>query len=583
MQKSAHATALQLCVVCRCVRVWLINHGPRQTLWCNNHTQRSRVQKPSWAPRTSAAGMTSFGLRSTLPKDVALVVGATAGAVIIPMAIAPIMEKCSKAYFGWSTNLAQYFGWSEGMSKFAFEFFWGAIKGAISKVVVYPVTSFSEIYRDMSLRAILVSGAPATGSISEFVGQMYAEDGVAAFLMPGPVFKIHLLRYFPTQFTNFMMKDKIKRLVPKYDAKTDFWKFFAVNMASGGIAGALSLSIVYPLDCARDARYWAPPGSALAQTTTVAGAMSQIVLSSPNQSFTALYSGFGVSVVGIMAFRGPYFGLFDFLKERNPWKNDRTWKGMASKFAVAQATAACAGFLGYPLGVLRSGRMMAPGLTPLEILTKVIAAHGIPGLWMGFGFNILRTVGGAMMLVGMDVLKQRLAGPAGAKPKPAEKKPAAKTHDVPPGFKAVILDPERGVLPDVIGEGTHPIGDKQKSTIFCVRPRMYTVFTSEFKSEILSKDSQVVQAEVRMMARPDEARLVDVFKNLGVEYKDLVIPSLVHEELTKIALQLTAQELKMADREKVAMELGLALTDRAKAFHIVLSDFAVVDLKVVCD
>ena len=68
-----------------------------------------------------------------------------------------------------------------------------------------------------------------------------------------------------------------------------------------------------------------------------------------------------------------------------------------------------------------------------------------------------------------------------------------------------------------------------------------------------------------------------------MEYKDLVIPSLVHEELTKIALQLTAQELKMADREKVAMELGLALTDRAKAFHIVLSDFAVVDLKVVCD
>ena len=49
----------------------------------------------------------------------------------------------------------------------------------------------------MSLRAILVSGAPATRSISEFVAKMYAEGGIAAFLMPWSDFKIALLRYFP--------------------------------------------------------------------------------------------------------------------------------------------------------------------------------------------------------------------------------------------------------------------------------------------------------------------------------------------------------------------------------------------------
>lgn len=32
---------------------------------------------------------------------------------------------------------------------------------------------------------------------------------------------------------------------------SDFWKFFAANMASGGLAGAGSLTIVYPLDYAR--------------------------------------------------------------------------------------------------------------------------------------------------------------------------------------------------------------------------------------------------------------------------------------------------------------------------------------------
>jgi solute carrier family 25 (adenine nucleotide translocator) protein 4/5/6/31 len=35
------------------------------------------------------------------------------------------------------------------------------------------------------------------------------------------------------------------------DQKTEFWKFFAANLASGGCAGATSLLIVYPLDFAR--------------------------------------------------------------------------------------------------------------------------------------------------------------------------------------------------------------------------------------------------------------------------------------------------------------------------------------------
>ena len=33
--------------------------------------------------------------------------------------------------------------------------------------------------------------------------------------------------------------------------KSQFWKFFAGNLAAGGAAGATSLLIVYPLDFAR--------------------------------------------------------------------------------------------------------------------------------------------------------------------------------------------------------------------------------------------------------------------------------------------------------------------------------------------
>merc|ERR1712159_556467 len=59
------------------------------------------------------------------------------------------------------------------------------------------------------------------------------------------------IRYFPTQAFNLSFKDAIKKIFPKYSPKTDFGMFFAVNMASGGMAAAGSLCIVYPLDYAR--------------------------------------------------------------------------------------------------------------------------------------------------------------------------------------------------------------------------------------------------------------------------------------------------------------------------------------------
>ena len=59
-------------------------------------------------------------------------------------------------------------------------------------------------------------------------------------------------------------------------------------------------------------------------------------------------AGFSVSVVGIVAYRGPYFGIFDTLKEKNPFKKEKGIVGLASKFCIAQFTAIVAGFISYP-------------------------------------------------------------------------------------------------------------------------------------------------------------------------------------------------------------------------------------------
>ena len=57
-----------------------------------------------------------------------------------------------------------------------------------------------------------------------------AEQGFASFWRGNLA---NVVRYFPTQAFNFAFKDTIKALFPAYNPKTDFWRFFATNMASG--------------------------------------------------------------------------------------------------------------------------------------------------------------------------------------------------------------------------------------------------------------------------------------------------------------------------------------------------------------
>ena len=83
-------------------------------------------------------------------------------------------------------------------------------------------------------------------------------------------------------------------------------------MASGGLAGAGSLTIVYPLDYART-RLASDVGSGNPQFEGLADCLMKTMKSG---GFFSMYAGFGVSVVGIVAYRGPYFGVFDTLKVR---------------------------------------------------------------------------------------------------------------------------------------------------------------------------------------------------------------------------------------------------------------------------
>ena len=139
-------------------------------------------------------------------------------------------------------------------------------------------------------------------------------------------------------------------MFPKVDKNTEFAKFFMINMASGGLAGAGSLMIVYPLDYART-RLASDVGTGKQQFSGLIDCLKKTVASS---GIGGLYNGIGVSVVGIIPYRGVYFGLFDTLSGYNPWqKSENGVLRASSKFACAQFSAIAAGYASYPFDTVR--------------------------------------------------------------------------------------------------------------------------------------------------------------------------------------------------------------------------------------
>ena len=220
----------------------------------------------------------------------------------------------------------------------------------------------------------------------------------------------NVLRYFPTQAFNFAFKDKIKRLMPKVDRKKHPWRAFAVNIVSGGIAGAGSLSLVYPLDTARTQLLICTNDDGSPKYANMVDFFRDW-----NGDVRKLYEGYVVSVAGIIPFRAIYFFVNDTLRAILPWIRDEGLKGLVSKFTCAQGAALCAAYASYPFDTVRR-RLQVDAQRPLgerrykgnlDCLKKVYRVEGVRALFRGAGYNAVRTVTSALALVAYGELKKR--------------------------------------------------------------------------------------------------------------------------------------------------------------------------------
>jgi len=287
--------------------------------------------------------------------------------------------------------------------KFSKDLLTGGTAAAISKTAVAPIERVKLLLQVQDAQKSI--GKKYVGIIDCF-SRVAKEQGFWS-LWRGNL--ANVIRYFPTQALNFAFKDTYKRLfIEGVDKKTQFWKFFAGNLASGGAAGATSLCFVYPLDFART-RLAADVGKD-AGTREFKGLSDCLVKIFKSDGPIGLYRGFVVSVQGIIIYRASYFGFFDTVKAmvaKDPKKVN-----FFVAWGIAQVVTIGSGVTSYPWDTVRRRMMMQSGKKELlytntwDCFKKILKNEGPRAFFKGALSNVFRGTGGALVLAIYDEIKK---------------------------------------------------------------------------------------------------------------------------------------------------------------------------------
>lgn len=278
----------------------------------------------------------------------------------------------------------------------------GGAAGAFSRTVMAPVERVKLL---MQLRDRKYPSKTAIQTAKE----VYREQGFLSFWRGNFP---NVCRVAGTAAINFsalqVYKPFVAQRIPNSWNKKHIWTGFL----SGGMAGATSTTLLYPMEFVRT-RLAMDKGRNAAERI-YKGTWDVIQKIGRSDGIGGFFQGYGIALTGGIIYRVMYLGGYDALKSDLVMRDhDISWM---ERLMLAQTVSLTAGTLAYPFDSVRRRMMMQAGQlrserkyrNSIHCFRTVFKQEGPRGFYMGIGPNLLRSIGGALLLVGYDTVRSIL-------------------------------------------------------------------------------------------------------------------------------------------------------------------------------
>ena len=281
----------------------------------------------------------------------------------------------------------------------------GGAAGILSKFIDAPLERLKLLLQNQNEIRLLGRLEKPYKGVVDCTARIYRTEGVLSFWRGiSPL----LIGYFTRTALQFALSDSFKKLFKQSEGDNSTLTLLK-NTSAGAAAGATSLIAVYHFDYCR-VRLANDVKFGKNAERQFSGMVDVYKKTFASDGIVGMYRGFVVSCVGIVVYRGIYFGLYDTLKLKLLKKDT----GVMTAFVLGYGVTITAGLTSYPLDTIRC-RMLMRSIEPVKYrgsihcLSQIVKNEGVLSLWRGAGVTIARGIFGAVLLVGFDSLKASYA------------------------------------------------------------------------------------------------------------------------------------------------------------------------------